>query len=151
MIYLSRHVFSTQYHNIPCYADFVRYILWHNHAIQTIQNLGLDSMTLHYESYSIGHNRTTNRILNFLGLNFTYKPEEFQRGKGYRDHFKPDEIAAVKSLAEEISDDETWELLERYFWLAWSKNCIEQISTKQKKSYCSWIAVESAQIIAMEA
>ena len=72
-------------------------------------------MVLHYESYGISHKRTTDKLLTFLGLNFTHKVAEFQMGKGYRDHFKEKEVDAVKILAEEISNVETWDIIERYF------------------------------------
>ncbi|KAL7535362.1 hypothetical protein ACHAXR_006443 [Thalassiosira sp. AJA248-18] len=104
-----------KYRDIPCYSDFIRYILWHNHAIQTIHKLQIESISLNYESYGISQNRTVDKLLNFLGLNFTCKVQEFRRGEGYRGHFEPDEVEGVKNLAEEISDEETWEMLERYF------------------------------------
>ena len=106
---------QTQYQNIPCYSDFIRYIIWHNHAIQTIDKLQIDSMTLHYESYGISQNRTVNKLLDFLGLNFTHKVQKYRKGNGYRNHFENEEIESVKRLAEEISDVETWDMLERYF------------------------------------
>lgn len=83
--------------------------------MRTVRKLKLESMTLHYESYGISRERATSRLLRFLGLNFTHRTEEFRRGEGYRDHFEPGEVEAVQDLAEELSDDGTWEILERYF------------------------------------
>eukprot|EP00581_Thalassiosira_minuscula_P013836 CAMPEP_0183737126 /NCGR_PEP_ID=MMETSP0737-20130205/51088_1 /TAXON_ID=385413 /ORGANISM="Thalassiosira miniscula, Strain CCMP1093" /LENGTH=155 /DNA_ID=CAMNT_0025971331 /DNA_START=59 /DNA_END=526 /DNA_ORIENTATION=- len=109
------NVFLKYGSTIPCYSDFIRYMLWHNNAMRTIQNLQLQYMVLHYESYAISHNKTANRLLHFLGLNLTHKLEEFRSGDGYRYYFQSKEVEAVKHLVEEISDDATWEVLERYF------------------------------------
>mmetsp|Transcript_24601 Transcript_24601/g.59307 ORF Transcript_24601/g.59307 Transcript_24601/m.59307 type:complete len:403 (-) Transcript_24601:146-1354(-) len=109
------NVFLKYRESIPCYSDFIRYILWHNNAVETIHELEAEYMVLHYESYGISHKRTTDKLLHFLGLEFTHKVEEFLGEKGYRDHFKENEVEAVKRLAEEISNVETWDIIERYF------------------------------------
>mmetsp|Transcript_25402 Transcript_25402/g.43133 ORF Transcript_25402/g.43133 Transcript_25402/m.43133 type:complete len:485 (-) Transcript_25402:84-1538(-) len=101
---------------IPCYSDFVRYVLWHNHAIETIDELGLDHLTLHYEDYGSNHRETTVELFQFLGLSLESKGEEFHGSERYyRDYFTTDDIQAVQELLRDIASNENWNLLRRYF------------------------------------
>ncbi|KAL7465968.1 hypothetical protein ACHAXS_009485 [Conticribra weissflogii] len=108
-----RDIFS-RYQTTPCLSDFVRYFLWHNHALNATKTLGVESMTLYYEDYGVKDN-TSYELINFLGLNITHRLEKFRAGGGYLDHFEPEEIKSVKLLAQEISYEDTWTLLRRYF------------------------------------
>lgn len=101
---------------IPCYSDFVRYGLWHNHAIETIDELGLDHLTVHYENYASNHKQTTLELFNFLGLESESEGDEFHGSERYyRNYFTGAEIEAVKELLNDISSNENWNILRRYF------------------------------------
>jgi len=108
-----REIF-TRYQTIPCLSDFVRYFLWHNHALKATKTLGGKSMILYYEDYGINQ-KTAYDLVNFLHLNITHRLEEFRAGSGYLDHFEPDEIESVRLLGKEITDEGTWTILRRYF------------------------------------
>jgi hypothetical protein len=101
---------------IPCYSDFVRYVLWHNLAIETIDELGIEHMTLYYENYGSNHRETTAKLFQFLGLTLESEGEQF-RGteRYYRGYFTSDEIEAVQEMVKDIASKETWNLLSHYF------------------------------------
>lgn len=101
---------------IPCYSDFVRYVLWHNHAWETIDELGVEQMTLHYENYGSNHKETTSNLFQFLGLTIEGEGVEFHGSERYyRGYFTNDEIEAVQELVSDIASKETWNLLSLYF------------------------------------
>jgi hypothetical protein len=101
---------------IPCYSDFVRYVLWHNHAIETIDELGIEQMTLYYENYGINHRETTAKLFQFLGLTHESEGDHFRGSERYyRGYFTSDEIEAVEELVKDIASKETWNLLNHYF------------------------------------
>ena len=101
---------------IPCYSDFVRYFLWHNHAIETIDELGVEHMTLYYESYARNYEGTKADLFQFLGLTIKNGGDDFRGSERYyRDYFTKEEIAAVQELAKDIASKKNWNLLRHYF------------------------------------
>jgi hypothetical protein len=101
---------------IPCYSDFVRYVLWHNHAIETIAELKIESMVLHYEDYCNNHRETAEKLIQFVGLTAENKSSVFHGDERYyRGYFTRDEIQAVKELVRDIAIKENWLLLSHYF------------------------------------
>ena len=109
------NVFSRFRDTIPCYSDFIRYVLWHNNAVKTTRNLDIKAKVLFYEDYETDQVETTDKLLHFLGLNRSHSMEPFKGGKSYRDHFEADEIEEVRYLIEQVADEKTREFLERYF------------------------------------
>ena len=103
--------------HIPCHVDFVRYILWHNHAFQGIQEYGWESLILHYEKYGIHWNRTVTELLEFLQLDAAgdTEPEQFRAGKMYRRSYTKAEVATIEALAKVIATNETWANIWHYF------------------------------------
>ena len=103
--------------HIPCHVDFVRYILWHNHAFQGIQEYGWESMILHYEKYGLHWNRTVTELLDFLQLPAAgdTEPEQFRAGKMYRRYYTKAEVATIEALAKSIATNETWVNIWHYF------------------------------------
>ena len=101
---------------IPCYSDFVRYVLWHNNAIDTIDELSLEHLTLYYEDFASNHKETTEKLLEFLGLTHESDGDEFHGSERYyRDYFTSAEIEAVQELLRDIASNENWNLLRHYF------------------------------------
>lgn len=101
---------------IPCHADFIRYLLWHHYAERTQANLMLPTLILHYEDYFSNFNETVAELMVFLNIeHMRNEPELFESGKTYRDYFTTTEKKAVKDLARSISTNETWGRIERYF------------------------------------
>lgn len=114
----NENVFVKYREKIPCYSDFVRFVLWHNHAIETIDELGLESMTLHYEDYSNNYKETTTKLFQFLGMVVENNSEEYEfhgTERYYRNYFTSDEVEAVKELVKDVAIKENWNMLSRYF------------------------------------
>jgi len=63
--------------NVPCYADFYRYVQWHNQAFNLTHHLDVPSLILHYEDYHEEFNGTVSKILEFLELWHVQQPPEF--------------------------------------------------------------------------
>ena len=101
---------------IPCHADFIRWLLWHHYAERTQANLNLPTIILHYEDYFSNFNETVAELMAFLNIeSMKNEPELFESGKTYRDYFTTSEKRAVEDLARSISTNETWGRIERYF------------------------------------
>mmetsp|Transcript_5717 Transcript_5717/g.7578 ORF Transcript_5717/g.7578 Transcript_5717/m.7578 type:complete len:433 (-) Transcript_5717:270-1568(-) len=103
------------FEDVPCHADFIRYVQWHNYAVLTSLELAVPTMTLHYERYTTHYNETTDRLLEFLGQERKRPPPNFIQGKEYRDYYTKEEREKVKKAVEKMSSSETWELLKHYF------------------------------------
>jgi len=101
---------------VPCHSDFVRYAEWHNQAFVTTQDLGIETMILHYEDYITRFNKTTAEILDFLELEPTGYVRTFVKGKVYHtEYFTPEERMAVSQVLHRLSLQVTWKYLIRYF------------------------------------
>lgn len=116
----SRLIDATAYEilkDVPCHADFMRYVAWHNLAlVVTRHHLGIPTMVLHYEEYSHDLDGTTERLLEFLELPRRGVAAPFVAGKEYAmEYFTKEERAAVRTATQQLSLMETWELLHHYF------------------------------------
>jgi hypothetical protein len=102
---------------VPCHADFMRYIAWHNLAhIVTKHHLGIPTMVLHYEDYETDLTGKTDEILDFLEMPKRGKAPQFVTGKKYeKEYFTKEEREAVRVASERLSLMETWEQLKHYF------------------------------------
>jgi hypothetical protein len=106
--------------NVPCWADFFRFVNWHNNAFHVQSNLHLPSLILYYEEYEDDWTTNMNHILQFLNqTKATVKGKQgkvhpFQKGKGYHHYFRDDQKKAIWTLIEKVSLPETWQLLQRY-------------------------------------
>lgn len=100
--------------NVPCRADFYRYIQWHNLAATTAWDLRLPTLILHYENYTHNFDRTKELLLEFLEQEDVHEPPPFVTGKSYREYFTEDEIRAVSSIFSKLAMANTWELTKHY-------------------------------------
>ena len=101
--------------DIPCKADFYRYIQWHNMAFTTTWNLGIPTLVVHYESYTTSLNETKDALLEFLEQDEVADAPPFVTGKTYREYYTADEIDAVSKMAERLALRETWQHTKHYF------------------------------------
>jgi len=102
--------------NVPCRADFIRYVQWHNLAFATAQDLDLDTYVLHYDWYATRFNQTAKELLDFLRLEPRGEPAPFVMGKVYaNDHFTAEEREAVKVAMQAMASRTTWQHISRYF------------------------------------
>jgi len=101
---------------VPCYAEFVRYTKWHNHAIELLEKKGIPAITLFYENYGTHWNYTVSRLLHFLSLppSVDGTAPEFVSGKEYSEFYTENEKLAVKKLLEILALPALFDLLQRY-------------------------------------
>ncbi len=100
---------------IPCKADFYRYIQWHNMAFTTTWDLEIPTLVIHYESYTTSLNETKDALLEFLEQEAVADAPPFVTGKTYRDYYTADEIDAVSKMTERLALRETWQHTKHYF------------------------------------
>lgn len=101
--------------DVPCHADFYRYIQWHNLAFITTWNLGIPSLIIHYENYTDNFKKTQDTLLEFLGQDGLYDAPEFVTGKTYREYYLQEEIDAVHVLFSKLALEKTWTNIQHYF------------------------------------
>ena len=82
--------------DIPCRADFFRYVEWHNMAFVTTRDMELETYILHYDWYATRFEETVDELLDFLHLEKRGKVVPFQQGKVYDDYFTADERVRMK-------------------------------------------------------
>jgi len=101
---------------VPCHADFFRYVQWHNLAFATTWDLGIPAMILHYENYTTNFMETKHLLLEFLDQEDNNPPPEFIMGKTYRDYFTEDEVHAVNRMFSKLALETTWNHTKHYFY-----------------------------------
>jgi hypothetical protein len=101
--------------NVPCRADFFRWIEWHNQAFHLTKDMQLETLMLDYGSYSTAMNETCNRLLDFLHLDHQDDPQPFHDGKFYRNYFTSDERKYMGEVLQQMSSRATWEYVSKYF------------------------------------
>ncbi|KAL7542363.1 hypothetical protein ACHAXR_012098 [Thalassiosira sp. AJA248-18] len=101
--------------NVPCHADFFRYIQWHNLAFTTTTDIRIPTMIIHYENYTDNFNQTKDMLLEFLGQSAISEPPPFETGKTYREYFTDEEVQAVSTMFSKLGMDETWDRTKHYF------------------------------------
>jgi hypothetical protein len=101
--------------DVPCHADFYRYIQWHNLAFTTTWDLNIPSMIVHYENYTDNFNKTKDTLLDFLGQDGIYDAPEFVTGNTYREYYLQEEIDAVSRMFSKLSLEKTWYNTKHYF------------------------------------
>ena len=110
--YITKEVLDSA-KNVPCNADFFRYIKWHNHALTVIENLKLPVHTLYYEDYKNDFNETLSGVLSFLELPNIGKPDPFIF-RSYFDYFSSDERVAACNFMKRLASNATLDILSRY-------------------------------------
>lgn len=100
--------------DVPCHADFFRFVQWHNLAFITTDELGIPTMIIHYENYSTNFNQTKDMLLDFLDQEDKYEPPPFVLGKTY-DYFEEEEKIAVARMFNKLAHEKTWERTKHYF------------------------------------
>ena len=102
---------------VPCYAEFITYTQWHNHAITLVAKKNIPVLTLFYGDYASDWDGTVNRLLKFLSLSPVKgaKAEEFILGKHYDAFYSEEEKLAAMKLIQALASTELWDLLQRYF------------------------------------
>ena len=104
------------FRELPCFAEWYRYIQWHNHALDLLEKrLQVPVHTLYYEDYSLHFSETVNELLQFLQLKAVAGPRNFHAGKSYRYLFSNQEKRAARILVQSLAKPATWKRLQHYF------------------------------------
>ena len=101
--------------DIPCHADFFRYIQWHNLAFVTVWDLRIPTLIVHYENYTENFDETKDVLIEFLDQRVVNEPPAFVTGKTYRDYFTSGEVKAIAGMFEKLAMDKTWQYTMHYF------------------------------------
>jgi hypothetical protein len=114
---------------VPCYAEFGRFIQWHNNAIAVTRRLQLPTHNLFYENYTANLNATGDQLLSFLQLTRSGPAPVFIEKKHYPDYYAPGQIGRVATFARTIATPECWELVRHYFEDDGDNNEVDEDST----------------------
>jgi len=101
--------------DIPCRADFFRYVEWHNLAFVTARDMELETYILHYESYETRFDETVDELLGFLHLEKRGDAAAFKVGKTYKEYLTDDERARLKVAMQWMASPVLWKQLSHYF------------------------------------
>jgi len=119
----SKHYFSSEirsmFRKVPCHAEFVKYISWHNHVVEMSWIDNYKSLPIYFEDFANVARRedVAKEIAEFVGYEVVnLNLPTFFGGKMYRDQFyNREQINAVTELLKLMSFSQTWDMLERYF------------------------------------
>ena len=100
--------------DIPCHADFFRWIQWHNHAFTTTWDMALPTLVMYYENYTTAFDETMNTLLDFLEQKQVAEPPPFVTGKTY-DYFTEGEVKAIEVMLRKLAMEGVWNLISHYF------------------------------------
>ena len=109
---------------VPCHADFLRYVEWHNLAFYVTRDLALDELVVHYEDYNnhrdndtSSFNATVDALLDFLHLPRRAEPTPFAPAQqhSYDDYFTAEERRIVFAALRYAASRETWRHIRHYF------------------------------------
>jgi len=102
--------------DVPCRAEFFRYVQWHNLAFQTCQATQLDTLVVYFDSYDSRLLETTSELLEFLGLTRLGPSPDFAEMKvyAYRDYFTLEERKEVGQMLNRIASPTALRHLLRY-------------------------------------
>jgi len=102
--------------SVPCHADFIRYVFWHNSVVQLSNEIyEVPSYILYYENYTSNFDGSVRELLDFLGQRAVSSPFPFESGKSYRDKFDARHIRDIAYLIRSLASDDCWKLIRHYF------------------------------------
>jgi hypothetical protein len=106
---------------VPCHAEFIRYVAWHNHAVNvtTFMYPDIPVYRLFYENYTTNYDGVVRElyeeVLRYPPLRDDAEPRPFIAGKRYRSLFAPDHQREVAYLIESLASPQLWRLIRHYF------------------------------------
>eukprot|EP00956_Cyclotella_meneghiniana_P036125 scaffold121865_cov72-Cyclotella_meneghiniana.AAC.1 len=103
------------FEGVSCHAEFFRYVQWHNLALESVQQLEIPVIYVHYEDYTTNLQKETDRMLHFLNMTRVGTLPIFDSNKDYSDYFSLEERAAASELMRVVANDGGKKLLQRYW------------------------------------
>lgn len=102
--------------DVPCHAEFFKYIQWHNLAWTTTQNLGIASHVLRYEDYAEDWRKTVDSLLEFLYLpGVAWEDASLFSMRSYPDYYSPEQKDAIQRLIYNVASVPVWNIVKKYF------------------------------------
>jgi hypothetical protein len=110
--------------SVPCFADLMFYIQWHNLAIKTLHMYQIPTFVLYYEDYASNYNQTIRDLYQFVfdtdQINSSAVLQWnnhvlFQDTKIYHDYFTREQALAVEQAVQKLSNQSAWSLLQHYY------------------------------------
>ena len=101
--------------DVPCHADFFRYIMWHNHAFEMnrVHYEDIPTFILHYDDYRDRFHERVSELLEFLEMPWVQPSVEFY-WSNYSEYYTDEERRAIVRFVKQIASKDTWRELERY-------------------------------------
>ena len=117
-----RHVFSeefmTKYGDIPCHAEWFRYIQWHNLATTVTTTEHLPVHYLWYDNYTTHWDATVTQLFAFLNLPIVSHAtpcEWLGTNKTYANSVVPRQIQGPAArMMRDLAQPEAWKLVQHY-------------------------------------
>jgi hypothetical protein len=101
-------------HKVPCFSDLIRYVRWHNHALEVSTRLRIPVHFVYYEDYASSLERTVKDLVDFLDLSIVKEPLDFYSGNNYDHLFEPSEARAAAELVHLMASPKSWTYLRQY-------------------------------------
>lgn len=105
--------------SIPCHAEFIRYVAWHNAAYKMteVKYAALPTYRLYYENYTANYDGVVRELYqDFLKYPPTNAPPKpFIAGKTYHFMFSPQHQLDIAHLVQSLALPPVWEMLRHYF------------------------------------
>lgn len=112
-----QQILRIQYKDLPCHAEWFRYVQWHNRAYEvTRQRLGVDVHYLFYENYTTNFDETVQEIFDFLHLPVRdTEPQPFYSGKSYGNFYSENHARRAAHFVRRLALPPVWAKLKHYF------------------------------------
>lgn len=104
-----------EYTDLPCHAEWYRFVQWHNLAVEVAKKRDLPVHMLYYEDYTTRFNATVDGLLEFLELPVIQEPLDFIPGKTYQDFYDVKDARLAARFVHELATPQVWLLLRHYF------------------------------------
>lgn len=122
--------------NVPCHAEFYRYVQWHNLAFDTAATLNIKAYAFNYEDYgSMLHDRVSG-LLEYLELPMVDQDFSPYYGSNVRDHFLDEQIDAVAIFIRALANEHTWGLVCGYLPFHNLANAYRFRPSPSQESFC---------------
>jgi len=105
------------YANLPCKAEWFRYVYWHNRALESSKHFQVPTHVLYFEDFRKQYKRTVSSLLSFLELaqvrEFFGAAGEF--GETYTTLYDDELGRNATRFVRAIATPDCWQLLRHYF------------------------------------
>merc|ERR1711862_483163 len=104
--------------NVPCHAEFYRFISWHNYAFSISRYLGLPSVAMNVESFDEDYDGSLDRLLEFLEVSEVGNQATVKVQFPVIDdskYYSTKQRKSIMKLVKRLSSEDTWDSLKVYF------------------------------------